>query len=155
MALISVISFFALPTFSWLDTYMLTYESEKLAEIFWYLRHKAMVCGNEQELVLDEFNGQYVCNSHMKYMLDRRVIFGYLDDSFGPPSDPKYRIMHAVTMAGGRTTIVFKPNGTITPVSIYLVTKKRTYMMAVTVPVAHTSIVRIYRYHKNTWLIQN
>lgn len=137
--------------------YQLKHELEHLAITCAYLQRKAIASNRSLELVFDQAAQRYTYpgrnNQIQTRTLNQMVKFGFFADAKGPPSEPKKLIRHAVTFDYKKkeATALFLPKGKITPGSIYLVTKDKKHMGAVTCSLSKLAIVRKYIYLKKKW----
>lgn len=118
-------------------------EIEKLASTCRFLQHAAMMSGVEKILIFDRKAGMYSCDS-CREKLPLSVEFGVLPGVKGPPSNPIRQIQSPITFEGER--IIFHPDGIIQPGTVYLISKDKQIMYALSSPVSQVSYLRIYRY---------
>lgn len=118
-------------------------EIEKMAIICRYLQHAAMMSNQPKILIFDRKRNIYTYdNYHEK--LSSQVEFGVISGILGPPSNPIRQIQSPITFENER--IIFHPDGIIQPGTVYLVSKDKRIMYALSSPVSQVSFMRIYRY---------
>ena len=118
-------------------------EIEKLAIMCRYLQHAAMMSNSPKVLTFDRKAGAYWCDGAQE-RLPREVEFGVLSGAKGPPSSPTYQIQIPITFENER--IIFHPDGIIQPGTVYLISKDKQIMYALSSPVSQYSFMRIYKY---------
>ena len=144
---------------SFFNRFVLKNEVDKVFTIFSYLQQKAIASNNQQEIIFDLQKNSYLMNSNSKEnKLANVVRFGFLPNSYGPPSDPTKLIQNAVSFKKydqNKFKVIFYPDGKIESGSIYLVDKDYKYMLALTVPVSNISYIRKYEYEYGKWIVGN
>lgn len=118
-------------------------EIEKLALICRYLQHAAMMSNMPKALLFDRKAGAYRYDG-ARECLPPSVEFGVLSGVKGPPSNPTRQIQSPITFENER--IIFHPDGIIQPGTVYLISKDKQVMYALSSPVSQVSYMRIYRY---------
>jgi hypothetical protein len=118
-------------------------EIEKLAIICRYLQQAAMMSNAPKTL---SFDIKKCCYSYggTSEPLSNSVEFGTLAGAMGPPSNPTRQIQAPITFENER--IVFYPDGIIQPGTVYLISKDKQVMYALSSPVSQFSYMRIYKY---------
>lgn len=132
---------------SFIDRLMVKTEVEKLFLVCRALQQEAISCNEQKTLVFDEINQTYCYGSTVE-KLNRGVCFGVLPAVKGPPASPTHELTKAVTFIGNR--IVFSPDGIIQPGSVYLISKDKQSLYALSSPVSQVSFVRMY-YYDRSW----
>lgn len=118
-------------------------EIEKLALICRYLQNAAMMSNTPRMLVFDIKKPGYTYEGGSE-LLPSSVEFGVLSGAKGPPSNPTRQIQSPITFENER--IIFHPDGIIQPGTVYLVSKDKQVMYALSSPVSQVSYMRIYKY---------
>ena len=118
-------------------------EIEKLAIICRYLQHAAMMSNIPRSLIFDPKTRSYSYDG-TRECLPKSVEFGVLFGAKGPPSNPIRQIQSPITFENER--IIFHPDGIIQPGTVYLISKDKQVMYALSSPVSQVSYMRIYRY---------
>lgn len=153
LAAFSIVLFIGLPSFAFFERTILKQEVHKLFIAFSYLQQKALAANKKQTLSFDCVKQMYhyasLTGKTCTCRLPNTIIFGFLSGAKGPPSSPTKIINKSITFASNHVT--FYPNATISPGTIYLITKKRSVMMALTSPISQVSYIRMYRYESNQW----
>jgi type II secretory pathway pseudopilin PulG len=149
VALIIIIVTLAMPQMSFLTKQLVHSEIEKLATVCYFLRQSALVKHQDQTLVFNQQNGTYSSGDNT-YTLAKGVRFGFLPDTYGPPSSPIHRIAKAVTFDKGKIT--FYADGSISSGTVYLIDSNNNYFYALTTPSAQMAYVRKYEYQQR-WVL--
>lgn len=145
VALILIIVTLAMPQMSFLTKQIVHSEIEKLASVCFFLRQCALVTNQEQTLMFNHHKGTYSSGEYT-YSLAAGVRFGFLPNSYGPPSNPQHLISQAVTFKNGKIT--FYADGTISSGTVYMIDAKDTYFYALTTPSAQMPCIRKYEYEQ-------
>ena len=142
---------------SFFNKFVLKNEVDKVFTLFSYLQQRAIASNNQQEIIFDLQNNSYLMNSNPKEnKLANVVKFGFLQNSYGPPSDPTKLIQNAVSFKKDGTNkfkVIFYPDGKVESGSIYLIDKDYKNMMALTIPVSSVSYIRKYEYKNGKWVV--
>lgn len=118
-------------------------EVEKLALICRYLQQSAMVGNLSRVLTFDVKKNGYMYDGCYE-KLPNSVEFGTVPGVKGPPANPDHQIQSPITFKDER--IVFHPDGIIQAGTVYLISKDRQIMYALSCPVSQVSYMRIYEY---------
>lgn len=118
-------------------------EIEKLSMICRYLQHAAMMSNVPKVLIFERAKRSYSYDGSRE-SLPISVEFGVLAGAKGPPSNPTRQIESPITFENER--IIFHPDGIIQPGTVYLISKDKQVMYALSSPVSQVSYMRIYRY---------
>ena len=118
-------------------------EIEKLAITCRYLQHAAMMSNRHHVLVFDRKARSYSYQGGRE-CLPPSVEFGVFDGAKGPPSNPIRQIQAPISFENER--IIFHPDGIIQPGTVYLISKDKQAMYALSSPVSQVSYMRIYKY---------
>jgi Tfp pilus assembly protein FimT len=143
IALVIIIVTLAMPQMSFLNKQIIRSEIEKLASVCLFLRQSALVTHRDQTLVFNQMHSSY-SSEQASYTLASGVKFGFLHNSYGPPSNPSNLINQAVTFK--REKIVFYADGTISSGTIYLIDATQNYFYALTTPSGQLPCIRKYEY---------
>lgn len=123
------------------NSFLVSVELERLYFYLLYMQNKAKIEKKDQSIVLKDVK------------LTDGVLFGFLRNSKGPPSDPKYLINKPITFKDNK--IMFYKDGTISSGIIYLIDKNYNVMYALTSGVSDISYLRRYKYNLNNWSLIN
>lgn len=124
-------------------------ELEKLYSCLLYLQNKAKIELKNQYLILNIKDNSYKYNNYPdKIQLSKHVIFGFLENSKGPPSNAKYLINKASTFKNN--TIIFYKDGTISSGVIYIKDKNNQFMYALSSGISSITYLRRYKYIQNS-----
>lgn len=144
-----------MPKLGFFDQYFLYREQDLLCATIAYTQHKAIATNKQQTLTFDldknSYSYSYPSNNIKTYAFQRSASFGFLPGAKGPPSKPDALITQAITFDSLKITCL--PNGAMTPGTIYLLNKKKTVMVAVTVGITEVSCVRKYSYQQDRWVM--
>lgn len=155
---IIILLIFTAPKFSFFNKFILKNEVDKIFTLFSYLQQKAIASNTQQEIIFNLQEDSYLMNlQSKKNKLAYIVKFGFLSNSYGPPSDPTKLIQDAITfkkIAENKFKLIFHPDGKIEPGSIYFVDKDYKNMLALTIPVSNVSYIRKYEYKNEKWEIK-
>lgn len=143
LALLVVIITLSISNTVLLRKQMMHAQVEKLAVLFRYFQQKACATQTEQKLTFDERTATYSADS-FKETLPVGIQFGFLNNVYGPPSSPKTLIHKGITFTNN--TVMFSPDGSISSGTVYLVDTEKNILYALTAPISHISLLRIYRY---------
>ncbi|MBU1007871.1 hypothetical protein KKA53_02230 [Candidatus Dependentiae bacterium] len=144
----------SLPRQNFLTKKVVQSELKTLRTTIHYLQQKSIASNTTQTLTFSLATNTYTyqqANKTITHTLPRQVKFGALAHTLGPPAKPIRPITHAVSFTKNR--ILFHPNGTISPGTIYLIDRNRTVMYAITCSVAHVSFLRFYQYGNTGWVL--
>lgn len=83
------------------------------------------------------------------HKLNNNVKFGFLNNSFGPPSSPKKAIKEASTFKNDEIEFIIN---NYTSGTIYFCDKNKKYMFAISTGVAKKKFVRKYQYLNKKWI---
>lgn len=124
------------------------------------LLHNNRVCSSHESVKLVEGYGRIPLRKTSTHFFNKNVIFGFLENAKGPPAEPKKLIKISVTFpkvedVTKNYTVVFWVDGKISPGTIYLRSKKKNYMTAITCPISQVSLIRKYYYNDNRWILEN
>lgn len=108
-----------------------------------YLQLTAMIRKNTQILKFDINAGAYSYNTVTERLPDS-VQFNFIDGAKGPPSLPSKPLKSAITFKNNE--IIFYPDGIISSGTLYLTSKDKQVMYALSSPVAQISSLRVYNY---------
>ena len=149
---------FTTQKFLFFNKFILKNEVDRIFTLFSYLQQKAITSNTQQEIIFNLQNDSYLMNLQSKEnKLASVVRFGFLPNSYGPPSDPKKTIKDAITfkkIEDNKFKVTFCSDGKIETGSIYFVDKDYKYMLAITIPVSNVSYIRKYEYKNGKWLIR-
>lgn len=143
LAAMVIIASFAIARISIFNTLFAKAEVYKMHAFFMHMQQKAIAHQQEQVVLIDQLKQEY-SSTHYNERMPPSLRFGILPDIFGPPSQPTARVKQPVTFAHNRIT--FYPTGAISPGTVYVTDKTKTYQYALTCPVAANSSIHIYRY---------
>ena len=155
--LFSLIVLFSFGRLTFLDSYRLTQETERLFMVFSYLGQKAIASQQTQSLFLDERSNSYRYRANSEkfrhYTLGKSVSFGFLDNAFGPPANPETAITKSITFQSQNNehVVYFYSQGTASSGTVYLVDRNKRFMKALTCSVAGVAYTRKYHYTQNGW----
>lgn len=149
IALIIIIVTLAMPQMSFLNKQIVASEVEKLATVCLYLRQLALVTQRNQTLMIDQLTNTYR-SEECTYALSSGVRFGFLPNTYGPPSNPQSLIVKGVTFSNEK--IVFHADGSISSGTLYLVDSLATYFYALTTPSGQAPCIRQYEYQQR-WVL--
>ena len=118
-------------------------EIQKLALICRSLQQAAMMSNVPKVLTFDLKRKSYLYDGASE-TLPMSVEFGILPGTMGPPSNPTRQIDSPITFE--QEKIIFHPDGIIQPGTVYLISKDKQIMYALSSPVSQVSYMRIYKY---------
>lgn len=147
LALIVLLLAIIIPRQNFFTDVLLKNELEHLFTTFSYLQQKAIASNQPQTLLFNEKNNSYSWPLGARvavHTLSPQVQFGYVKNTKGPPSSPKKQIIKSITFK--ENSVIFSPDGKITPGTVYLVDNKKKFFKALTCPIAQVSFIRKYRY---------
>jgi len=131
---------------SFVDRLMARTEAEKLFLVCRALQQEALSCNEQKILTFDEPNQTYRYGTTTE-KLNRSVRFGIIQSVKGPPASPTRELTKAITFVGNR--IVFSPDGIIQSGSVYLISKDKQSLYALSSPVSQVSFLRVYHYDRS------
>ena len=152
ISILGIIVFLVIPRRTVHNSLFLNTELNNLFTTFTYLQQKATARNAIEKLTVNQKNNTYSYTQEQKsitHTLDPHIRFGFLPDTKGPPATPKKQIHAPVTFRSA--TVVFFPNGTISPGTIYLTDQEQKNMHALTSSMAPVSYVRKYAYTDGKW----
>ncbi len=147
ISLVTIIITVLVANISFVDRLMVRTEAEKLYIVCRSLQQEAISCHEPKILTFDEANQSYRYDNTVE-KLNRTVHFGIMPAVKGPPATPTRELTKAITFIGNR--VIFSPDGIIQPGSVYLVSKDKQSLYALSSPVSQVSFLRLYRYDR-TW----
>lgn len=156
MTAIAIIALIASMTMSSLHFYrqqLIAGEAHKLYFTIILLQHKTINNSLIKNYMTINSAEQTYGDGIITERLDKEVQFGFIPNTFGPPSNPTNPITSASTFKNN--TIVFEPNGVISAGTLYLTDKAKNYMYAITIGVAKKTFIRLYKYKNNKWILMN
>jgi hypothetical protein len=124
-----------------------------------YLHQKAIACNEKQELVFLPKQNSFVYldkETQVIKKLHKHISFGFPLGAKGPPSCPKSPIKKTITFCDNK--IVFYPDGTTSPGSVYLTDISKKYFKALTCPLSQVFFIRTYEYKlhpSKTWIFDD
>lgn len=133
---------------SFLRTFLLRAEVEKLHVTCRYLQRSAIIEHKQEIIILDEAHNSY-CSSLGTQKLSSGIRFGFLGDLKGPPSSGANNVSKSITFANNQ--IIFYPNGIIQAGTIYFVDNFCDKSCALTSSIASVSHLRKYYYYQKKW----
>lgn len=148
LALVAFFATIALVTFPSYDQLFVHAELDRLYTAFLACAHKAIASGTTQTISFDSKQMSYKCDG-ITYPLANRVCFGSVEQSWGPPANPREPIKEPITFVHQRALCY--PDGKIQAGTIYLTDTNHTSMFAITSSVGQVSYLRRYRYTHQTW----
>lgn len=157
LSLIVLIVSLSIPKITSHDSILQANELNALFTTISYLQQKAISSNTEQtiDFSLSKRTYSYIIrNKKNIHQLATTIQFGYLVGSKGPPSKPTKSIIKAITCKNKKNEnqMIFFPNGSITPGTIYLTNKNKTLMSALTTPISKVPFIRKYNYHNHKWV---
>lgn len=117
--------------------------AHKLDLVCRYLQLTALLGKNTKVLKFDIKAGTYSYDAITERLPDS-VQFNFIDQAKGPPSKPTQPLESATTFK--HNEIIFYPDGIISPGAVYLTSKDKQVMYALSSPVAAASSLRLYLY---------
>ena len=148
-----------IPHFFNKSSHDLTYELNKIEIILKFLQQRALATNQTQTIVIDPTIQTFtwiINNQKITHTLTPTLKFGFLPQSYGPPSDPTALITDSITFKqiNNFYYIELFPNGKISSGSIYLIDKNRIIMGALTSGISQVSYIRRYVYKSKAqqWL---
>lgn len=163
LSLLLLIIAITIPRFSFFDKHLLTHELDKLFATFTYLQQKSIASNKRITLTLDQNSNSYSYLSQNSNVtteqLSDQIIFGFIDGAMGPPGNPSQKIRFPINLEHplnnsdrqDNPTVIFKPNGRISPCTLYLRDKTNKNMGALTCSVSQVSYIRRYLYDNFKW----
>ena len=147
-----------IPKMSFLNNFLLQNEADKLFSVFFYLQQKSVASNFEQKLFFDlNDNSYFFIDENNKKHVNKFpdvIKFGFLKNSYGPPSYPTKLIDTPVSFKNDKElSVKFFNDGKIQSGSVYLIDKNQKFMMAVTSPIAQVSYFRKYKYQNGNWSV--
>jgi len=142
-----------LANISFLNSYLLRSQVDKLYNSFIYLQRSAIATGQNKTLYFNPENNGYEFTDQLgkkTFSLPKQITFGYLPETKGPPSCPKKLLKSPITFKGNK--VIFHKDGIIDSGTIYLVDKDKKYMYALSCSVSQASYVRKYVY-TDKWVL--
>jgi len=133
---------------SFLNKMVVRGEAKKLYQVCSHLRSKALATQSEHTVTFDTKNNFYFVDG-VQEKLPRFVQFGFLSGTKGPPSTSTIPITSAITFKKNR--ILFGPSGKVQAGTVYLVDKNKKHMYALSSPVSHIPLLRIYYHDGKKW----
>jgi hypothetical protein len=157
LGLVMIIVAFTIPRTTFFARILVHVEINKLYALFSYLQQRAFASNEEQEVSFNLSSHTYqfktVQGAVATYHLLGCVQFGACDHVKGPPSAPTRPIDKAATfpLRNNVSTVVFLPNGKITPGTVYLIDGEKRYLGALTCPISQVSYIRRYTHDGQRW----
>ncbi|HBS47581.1 TPA: hypothetical protein DEO28_04425 [Candidatus Dependentiae bacterium] len=161
VSLLLIIASFAVANFSFFDKFLLNAETSKLFSVLTYQQQKAIASGKQKQMQINIEKNCFIFDENGKNIVEKlndKVIFGFIPDAKGPPSSPTKPITSAITFAKENENFVIKfaPDGKINCGTIYLTSKNKKFMAAISTPISQVSLLRKYVYKVGRWeLIRN
>jgi len=156
LSILLIIVTIGIPHFLNRDQFLLQHELEKLEVVCTYLQQKAAASNQKQTLIFDPQANSYWYIKNSKKIINplaTPLIFGFLNNAQGPPSQPTKPITQPITFGVDETTgalqAIFLPNGQISPGTVYLIDKHKKIMGALTCPISQVSYIRRYLYQNS------
>lgn len=153
LAIMSIICMLAVPQFCAFDRLLLEYECRTLYMTIIMAQHYARATGHEMHITVDNVHQAYSFTNMLgklqTHQLHPTIEFCVRSDVLGPPAHPSALIKKAITFADN--TIKAFPTGIINAGTLYLGTKDKQYLMAISSGVSSISYIRRYEYFKSTW----
>lgn len=128
------------------NSQILKAQAEKLYQTIYALKNRAQLQNKKIEIKINTNQNIYSYENQQE-KLNKNIKFGFLENSFGPPSSPNKKITKACTFKND--TIKIEPNGEINPGTIYLTDKNQKFMSAISIGIAKTIFIRKYSYKNN------
>ncbi len=148
LTLIALLVTFTLYNFDFFTRNALHAEAEKIAALIRTSRMSALATHRLISLTIN-IQHNTLCTLQYQEHIRKGIHIGVIPNSFGPPSRPEQPLTSACTFA--HNTIIFYPDGTVTPGTLYITDTHKRYMYAITCPIAHTFYLRIYSYEQRRW----
>ncbi len=162
LSIFVTILFFTIPRFSFVSSFIINNEVDRLYSTFYFLQQKAIAINEEQKLYLDlSRNGYYYFgknNNKCFHKFHNSVKFGILAGALGPPSKPRKKIKKVITFKKVDKNIFrvsFLSDGIISPGNLYLVSNDKKHLMGIGCPVSPFSFIKKYRYQNKVWVSLN
>ncbi|MFC1894615.1 Tfp pilus assembly protein FimT/FimU [Candidatus Dependentiae bacterium] len=157
VAAIVILFTLTIPKMSFLNNFLLKNEVDRLYCTFSFLQQRAIASNSEQKLFFDMNKNTYffIDKNNKKNIvhLPKMLRFGFLYNSYGPPSNPIKIIDKAITFnKGKKNSISFFSNGRIQSGTAYIVDKNKNFMCAITTGVSQKSFIRKYFYQNGKWI---
>ena len=149
IALIATLMLFSFSYKSFMGRAVVRAELERMRAACLYLQRRALQSGVQQELRIDHARKTYFCGNE-RNALAHGVAFGSLPGVQGPPSAPRALISRPITFQNDR--IVFHPDGTILPGTVYLVDTDHVCLYALSSGIGSAWDIHTYQY-ANRWRI--
>lgn len=131
---------------------------QELEELCLCAQYTALASNQQQCIVIDQ--AKKTCtlmSSKPRWTVTLPVdfTFGFLENTLGPPGDPRQKITQAVTfqVENNQQYIFFKQNGVISVGTLYIIDRYKTLLGALTCGVSQVSYIRKYLYLNNRWVL--
>ncbi len=149
IGIISFILYISIGFFKLNNDTLIMQELEKLYSCMLYLQSKAQIEQKNQYLNLNLSDNSYTYNNYPNNIkiLDP-ISFGFIENSKGPPSNPKVNINRAITFKDNKIT--FYKDKTISSGIIYMIDKNKNFMYALSTGIANITYIRKYKYIKDS-----
>lgn len=152
ISLFMLIFSFSIPKRSFFNNILLQHELENLYTTFSYLQQKAIASNEKLELHFTATSNSYTYplgGTVVTHTLSSSIKFGYRENTKGPPSTPKVSMTKAITFHN--QSVIFLPNGKISPGTVYMTDNEEKYLKALTCPISQVSFIRKYTFVKK-WI---
>ena len=143
VALIALLMTFVLSYQGFMGRAAVRAELEQMRAACLYLQRRALQEGTQQELRIDQVRRTYTCDG-AKHKFMGEVAFGAMPGVKGPPSAPRTEISRPITFQDER--IIFHPNGTILPGTVYLTDRKKSCLYALSSGIGSAWDIHSYHY---------
>lgn len=147
LALFSIIVGLSFGTFTFLHKITVQSEIDQLYATCMHAQRYAQVTNKPQTIVLTPANNSYSYNNTTRY-LGSHVCFGTIPGAKGPPSSPAKELTKPITFKN--QCITFSPHGIIESGTVYLTSRSKSVLYALSSPIAQCSYMRRYQYN-GTW----
>ncbi len=148
IALIAIITALSVSGLSFIERFCVRTEAERLAALCMTAYTTALATQTLQEIVIDSTHNAISWQGRTEH-LSSGVIFGVLPHAHGPPSRPISTLTSPCTFPDNR--ICFYPDATVSAGAVYLTSKARTCLYALTIHVGSITYLRIYGYRDKNW----
>jgi len=153
LALLVLIASLTIPTPKALEKVALQNEIATLKSRLLFLQQKAITSNRKQKLKFlhntNQYsykrNGETHASMEIVHRFPSSISYGFFENTKGPPSSPKKPLTSPITFQ--KQKITFLPSGYISPGTVYLVNKKASLMVALSIPVSQIPFIREYTSH--------
>jgi lysozyme family protein len=134
---------------------MVRAEINGIVLFFSYMQNKALLQGEDLEVVFDIEKGSYyernVQANHVHF-LHQDIKIHILPGVKGPPSSPQAIVQKPITFVGN--TVIFYKTGIVSSGVIYIADTKNNVQYAISNAVSSISCIRLYQYTKDEkWVL--